>query len=106
MIYKKAHFGQGSGKIWIDKAHCQGNEEDIASCIGTYHQYYAIYSAVVYSYGGGWWSRTSYAYKSRSRSAIRYLTEWGHYGCTHSEDVSISCSKYTLIYSEACLKGH
>ncbi|VDI75538.1 deleted in malignant brain tumors 1 protein, partial [Mytilus galloprovincialis] len=65
LIYQAAHFGQGSGKIWIDKANCQGTEEDISSCIGRY--------------------------RAKSITRLRYVTEWGHHACSHSEDISISC---------------
>lgn len=30
--YSSAHFGQGSGPIWLDDLHCTGNEKDIAEC--------------------------------------------------------------------------
>lgn len=93
LIYQAAHFGQGSGKIWIDKANCQGTEEDISSCIGRYRQYYRAYELESYSSGGGWWSRSHTSYRAKSITRLRYVTEWGHHACSHSEDISISCSK-------------
>ena len=28
----KAHFGQGSGRIWLENVYCQGHESSIAMC--------------------------------------------------------------------------
>ena len=42
-VYLQAHFGQGSGDIWLDDLHCNGTESSILNCthngIGVYGQH-------------------------------------------------------------------
>lgn len=28
-----AHYGQGSGRIWLDNLHCLGTEPDLFTCV-------------------------------------------------------------------------
>ncbi|KAJ8312361.1 hypothetical protein KUTeg_009734, partial [Tegillarca granosa] len=30
--YKRAHYGSGSGKIWLDNVDCSGSEDDVSDC--------------------------------------------------------------------------
>lgn len=89
LVYRYAHFGPGSGDIWIQSASCSGNEIDFRSCVGKYvYKYYLIQRY----YTHGFWGYHTH-YRNVSRHEIR--SEWGHHLCGHDTDVSITCSEYT-----------
>lgn len=90
LVHKNAYFGHGSRDIWIDKVNCRGNEINFNDCVGTYVETYYIQAKY---YTQTWFVRHSH-YRQVSRH--RVSPEWGHHDCTHDEDVSITCSKFTF----------
>lgn len=90
LVYSSAHFGPGSGDIWIDKVTCSGNEIDFNSCVDRYSERYSV--SVKYHTTRWVVTRTHY----RKLYRVRSNSEWGHHNCDHNQDVSIICSEFIL----------
>lgn len=94
MVYGNAHFGPGSGVIWIQSVGCSGNEIDFSSCLG--NNVYKYYVAQKYYTHSFWGYHTHY----RQLTLYKSPHEWGHHQCGHDSDVSITCSKYILNFGK------
>ncbi|KAG8006703.1 Deleted in malignant brain tumors 1 protein, partial [Nibea albiflora] len=95
-VPQSAHFGQGTGQIWLDDVACSGNESSLTDCqhggFGQHNCNHSQEAGVICSGTGQIWLNDVACSGSES-----FLTEcqhggFGQHNCGHSEDAGVICS--------------